>query len=370
MLIKKEVQKQHVDYYKKILLRKNLLSYLSKEGDIYVPFIGDGDIAFDLYKYRKIYGADLDPERVKMASGRLLDATIKAADCDKFPFSGIKTKWALADFDSYSYPYDSFRAFWNHKSEKVSPLILFFTDAQRQAIKRTGVWRLLSGEKVNTKDLNEKREKYNKYFDNVIKPWFIEYIKPWHILTVSKYLRKDMLYWGVVISNNDKQESITDTYLLEHKKRFGIEEKKLYCDLLRKGRRRGLAARELGFDYITIYKHIQLYPTFEADVKLAEHEANQSVEESLFQAAQSGNVTAAQVWLYNRMPEEWKDKRAVELTGKDGAPLIPEINILLNKIIQVFLQLPDITEDQKRLFGEGITQQLKEVVPNLIEEPK
>ena len=74
MLIKKEVQKQHVDYYKKILLRKNLLSYLSKEGDIYVPFIGDGDIAFDLYKYRKIYGADLDPERVKAILAGMKDA--------------------------------------------------------------------------------------------------------------------------------------------------------------------------------------------------------------------------------------------------------------------------------------------------------
>jgi len=56
-----------------------------------------------------------------------------------------------------------------------------------------------------------------------------------------------------------------------------------------------------------------------------------------------------------------------ELTGKDGAPLIPEINILLTKVIQVLLQIPGITDEQKKLFVDGIHQQLKEVVPNLIE---
>jgi hypothetical protein len=64
---------------------------------------------------------------------------------------------------------------------------------------------------------------------------------------------------------------------------------------------------------------------------------------------------------------EGKAMQAVELTGKDGAPLIPEINILLTKVIQVFIQIPGITDEQKKLFVDGIHQQLKEVVPNLIE---
>jgi hypothetical protein len=63
-----------------------------------------------------------------------------------------------------------------------------------------------------------------------------------------------------------------------------------------------------------------------------------------------------------------KAMQAVELTGKDGAPLIPEINILLTKIIQVFLQIPGISDEQKQLFADGINQQLKDVVPNLIED--
>jgi phage terminase small subunit len=68
----------------------------------------------------------------------------------------------------------------------------------------------------------------------------------------------------------------------------------------------------------------------------------------------------------NRMTGDYAPTK-IEATGKDGAPLIPEINILLTKVIQVLLQIPGITDEQKKLFVDGIHQQLKEVVPNLIE---
>ena len=61
---------QHVDLYRKLLLRRHLLRWAS-DGAAYVPFIGDGDIAAQLYGERTIYGADLDPERVEVARGRL-----------------------------------------------------------------------------------------------------------------------------------------------------------------------------------------------------------------------------------------------------------------------------------------------------------
>jgi hypothetical protein len=51
-------------------------------------------------------------------------------------------------------------------------------------------------------------------------------------------------------------------------------------------------------------------PKFAEEVERAEMEANETVENALFEAAQSGNVVAIQVWLYNRMPDRWKDKRA------------------------------------------------------------
>jgi hypothetical protein len=34
------------------------------------------------------------------------------------------------------------------------------------------------------------------------------------------------------------------------------------------------------------------------------------------------DTTAAIFWLKNRRPEQWRDKREQELTGKDGAPLV------------------------------------------------
>jgi hypothetical protein len=71
----------------------------------------------------------------------------------------------------------------------------------------------------------------------------------------------------------------------------------------------------------------------------------------------------------NKMRGDYAAEK-LELTGKDGAPLIPEINILLTKIIQVFLQIPGISDEQKQLFADGINQKLIEVVPNLIEEKR
>lgn len=35
----------------------------------------------------------------------------------------------------------------------------------------------------------------------------------------------------------------------------------------------------------------------------------------------SPDVRAQEIWLYNRMPEQWKSRSAIELTGKDGGPL-------------------------------------------------
>jgi hypothetical protein len=88
---------------------------------------------------------------------------------------------------------------------------------------------------------------------------------------------------------------------------------------------------------------------------------------SLWRNAAKGEVNSYNV-IADRI--EGKAMQAIELSGKDGAPLIPEINILLNKVIQVFLQIPGISDEQKRLFADGINQQLKEVVPNLIEGEK
>ena len=188
--------KQHVDFYKKIQLRKTLLRG-KKQGVIFVPFIGDGDIAAELYQGYEIYGADIEPERVKTASDRL-KGDIRVTDCNKFPFADVEQEFNYADFDAYSEPYKSFRSFWQ-KANKSKEMVLFFTDGHKQGIIRGGHWHKPDGSKEQIKDTNEKRKVFNFYFPKHILPWFQEHIKPYKIVKKQFYLRGMMLYWGAVI---------------------------------------------------------------------------------------------------------------------------------------------------------------------------
>lgn len=55
---------------------------------------------------------------------------------------------------------------------------------------------------------------------------------------------------------------------------------------------------------------------FAESVTEAELDANEAVEDALFKAATvDRNVTAIQVWLYNRCPDEWADKRRTNHSG-------------------------------------------------------
>lgn len=204
-------QKQHVAYYRKVLLRKHMLRRWAKAGDVYVPFIGDGDLAVDCYKDRYILGADLDPARVAVASDRGLNAIVKEADCDYWPFRGHKATFAVADFDAYTYPYHSFRAFWAN-ADKKDRLVLFFTDTVKQAIKRMGQIHEPDGSKppvlpdVAT-DLSRARTwHYNFWFSKHILPWFEEYVVKdgWIMLDYVRYLRQDTVYWGAAIEKSQR----------------------------------------------------------------------------------------------------------------------------------------------------------------------
>jgi hypothetical protein len=180
------------------MLRKECLRWAG-EGAVYVPFCGDGDIAAELYRGRRIYAADIDPKRVEVCRKRLPEARIEVADCDRWPFAHEEVPpFAVADFDSYIYPYASFRAFWG-AAPKASRMALFFTDAQRQAIKRSGILTRPTGDKENGVHLTERRVRYNFYWSRIIEPWFQGAVKGWRIVQVRKYLRRDMVYWGAVV---------------------------------------------------------------------------------------------------------------------------------------------------------------------------
>ncbi|MBT9131241.1 MAG: hypothetical protein DDT41_01545 [candidate division WS2 bacterium] len=167
-------------------------------GNIYVPFIGRADIAFQLYQSYQIYGADINPEYVEIARSRLKGEII-VADCNSWPFEGKNmVEYNIADFDAYSEPYESFRSFWV-KANKANKILLFFTDGHKQGIIRTG-WHIKpDGEKEYITSINERRKRFNMYFSKYILPWFEEYVKPYKVMKKQFYLRRMMLYWGVVV---------------------------------------------------------------------------------------------------------------------------------------------------------------------------
>lgn len=344
MDVKQSEKKQHVEFQRKIKLRKGLIGRAGKlTGAYYVPFIGDGDIAFELYQGNKIHGADIDPEGVEVAKSRLPDAAIVIADCDEFPFTDLEVTYSLADFDSYSYPYDSFRSFWE-EAKFGSQCVLFFTDGQKQAIIRAGSYRTPDGEKVKAKTVSERRKIYNFYFNKVIVPWFKEYIKPWKVVAITKYLRAgSMCYWGAVIArkgnHNNHQSDKGDKPSESKPYKFDAIKKTKYLEYISNGHTRGHAATLVGTHRATVSIHMKKDIEFREAVSQAEIDAIGKVENALFEAATSGNVTAIQVYLYNRDPKRWSDRRNIRLAGEGRGPIeVKEIDAK-SKIISIITGL-------------------------------
>ena len=69
---------------------------------------------------------------------------------------------------------------------------------------------------------------------------------------------------------------------------------------VRGGMRPGAAAELLGYHRDDIFALIDGDQEFAERLELAEREATEHVEEALYQAAVSGNVTAARIWLERR----------------------------------------------------------------------
>lgn len=247
---------QHVDLYRKLLLRRRLYS-LAEPGPIYVPFIGDGDIAAELYTDRRIFGADLDPARVATASGRLPEARVIVADCNGWPFGDVDETFAVADLDTYANPYIPLVAFWSH-AKRTRRVVIFGTDALRIHTRGfSGEWilgPLPEAKRSASTDKAERRDQYNHWWTGYVRPWIAELVAPARIVKAQLYQRQHMLYWGIVVDADAPAAPAVDP----------------------------------------------------EDDKLA------AVEDALYQAAVSGNVTAIQQWLARR------DRREL---AAPGAPI-------------------------------------------------
>ncbi|MBT9145814.1 MAG: hypothetical protein DDT42_01691 [candidate division WS2 bacterium] len=107
--------------------------------------------------------------------------------------------------------------------------------------------------------------------------------------------------------------------------KFNKVKKKKLLELLKSGLRRGAAAKQVGVTPQIVNYHRRNDEEFSRLVDEAEMEANEPVEDALYQAALSGNIIAIQVWLYNRDPDRWSDRRSVRLGGEEGQPIVLKV---------------------------------------------
>ena len=105
------------------------------------------------------------------------------------------------------------------------------------------------------------------------------------------------------------------------REKFDAARKDAFLDLLAKGIKRGSACKKVGISRMTFNRHYNKNKAFADAVLQADMDANELIEQAMFNSALKGNVTAQQVWLYNRDPDHWRDRRNIELTGKNGGPM-------------------------------------------------
>jgi hypothetical protein len=122
--------------------------------------------------------------------------------------------------------------------------------------------------------------------------------------------------------------------------KFNTERRGAYLAALRSGKHRCTASRSVGVSHSLVCMYRNEHPEFAKEETAAEMEADGQVVDSLFTTALSGNVAAICAWLYNRRPDEWKDRRKFEHSGPGGGP-IP-------------MQLEAMTHDERRRRIEGL----------------
>lgn len=106
------------------------------------------------------------------------------------------------------------------------------------------------------------------------------------------------------------------------REKFDKDKKARLVEYIAKGFGRTKACEKVGIVRTTFSQHYKKDDKFRAAVLDAEEMANDVIEMALYKTAINGNVTAQQVWLYNRSPNRWMDRRnaqkiAVKI-GSDG----------------------------------------------------
>lgn len=97
--------------------------------------------------------------------------------------------------------------------------------------------------------------------------------------------------------------------------KFNFARQAEYLELLNDGEGRMSAAKRVGMTPQAISAHKRAHPKFVAEQERAEidgaQKRNARMVDALYTSGLQGNVTAQQVWLYNRDPENWCDMRSI-----------------------------------------------------------
>ncbi|MGB3944540.1 MAG: hypothetical protein WBK88_07100 [Methanothrix sp.] len=100
--------------------------------------------------------------------------------------------------------------------------------------------------------------------------------------------------------------------------KFDAIRKAAFLEKLSTGMGRSAACASIGITRTTFRNHYDRYESFRIAVNETEVKLNDDVEAALFNAAIGGNVVACQVWLYNRAPDRWADKRNIQIKKPPG----------------------------------------------------
>ena len=286
------------------------------DGVALCPFFGYGDIPKDLYDNRTIVGIENDHAKIKIAKSRVPDAEIIEADAETVKLV-IDTPVAIIDADAWSNPYPALMNLY-HQVEMTDPFVIFGTDTLRMAIKRQKkAMKLPSG---TVDEMNgDWRECYNFWWDRYILPFLKTCFEGIRFEKADRYLYRNTIYWAAVYSSEPMTEH-REGSLREKIQKMTKARMDRVVQLLREGYTQSAAVQKIGVAYPTYWRAKYIDAEFNERVQdaiAASDEGKTSeVEDALFQAAKSGNVTAIQVWLYNRCPERWMSKRNLTHTGK------------------------------------------------------
>lgn len=355
-IVRQEGKKQSTEIERKLRLRHDLMEFAA-EGAVYVPYIGEADIASQLWADRMIYGCDLEQKFLDVARTRLSNADLRVANAERYPFTDISEAITIADFDAYGNPYLALQSFWQAIPDHPQRMVIFGTDGLRSHFRGNALLVLPEGTKKPT-DLGTAREQYNYYWPRYIVPLLKRIVAPYTVIEQRHYFNKAIVYWGIVIDSNPGDYKPNRVH---RNGKFGLVKQAAFLQLLSEGKRRGASASMVGVDPETIRQHTIREPEFLERMEKAEMQSNELIEDALFEAARAGNVVAIQVWLYNRSPDRWQDARQVNITVEYEKAL-RETRQSVELLLQAAAALPEAERERFYDHIENATKPIEGAV--------